>query len=69
MPHDHHDHDHDHSHSLLPSDPELRVRALESILVNKGLVDPETLNTLIDTYENKVGPKNGARVVGGRRFS
>ncbi|MGE4612511.1 MAG: nitrile hydratase subunit alpha [Paracoccaceae bacterium] len=63
MPHDHHDHDHDHSHSLLPSDPELRVRALESILVNKGLVDPETLNTLIDTYENKIGPKNGARVV------
>lgn len=63
MPHDHHDHDHDHSHSLLPSDPELRVRALESILINKGLVDPETLNTLIDTYENKIGPKNGSRVV------
>ncbi len=59
MPHD----GHDHSHSLLPSDPELRVRALESILVNKGLVDPAALNVLIDTYENKIGPKNGARVV------
>lgn len=59
MPHD----GHDHAHSLLPSDPELRVRALESILVNKGLVDPKTLNTLIDTYENQIGPKNGARVV------
>ena len=59
MPHD----GHDHTHSLLPSDPELRVRALESILVNKGLVDPKTLNTLIDTYENQIGPKNGARVV------
>lgn len=61
MPHDHSDHDH--PHSLLPSDPELRVRALESLLVNKGLVSPETLSTLIDTYENKIGPKNGARVV------
>ena len=59
MPHD----GHDHPHSLLPSDPELRVRALESILVNKGLVDPAALNVLIDTYENKIGPKNGARVV------
>jgi len=61
MPHDHHDHDH--PHSLLPSDPELRVRALESILVEKSLVDPAALNALIDTYENKIGPRNGARVV------
>lgn len=59
MPHDHSDH----SHSLLPSDPELRVRALESLLVEKGLVDPAALNALIDTYENKIGPKNGAQVV------
>ncbi len=59
MPHD----GHDHPHSLLPSDPELRVRALETILVNKGLVDPAALSALIDTYENKIGPKNGARVV------
>jgi len=58
-----HDHDHDHPHSLLPSDPELRVRALESILVEKGLVEPAALNALIDTYENDIGPRNGAEVV------
>jgi nitrile hydratase subunit alpha len=58
-----HDHASDHPHSLLPSDPELRVRALESILVEKGLVDPTALSALIDTYENQVGPRNGARVV------
>lgn len=57
MPHD------DTPHSHLPSDPELRVRALESILVEKGLIDPEALNILIDTYENDIGPQNGARVV------
>lgn len=56
-------HDHDHPHSLLPSDPELRVRALESILVEKGLVDPAALNELIDIYQNKIGPQNGAAVV------
>mgnify|MGYP000604428052 FL=1 len=58
-----HDHAHDHPHSLLPSDPELRVKALESILVEKGLVDPAAIAELIDTYEHKIGPKNGARVV------
>ena len=58
MPDTHHDHDHSHL-----SDTELRVRALESILVEKGYVDPEALNILVDTYEKKVGPKNGARVV------
>ena len=46
-----------------PSDIELRVRALESLLVDKGLVDPATLDALIDTYEHKIGPQNGARVV------
>ena len=56
-------HDHAEPHSLLPSDPELRARALETILVQKGLVDPAALNALIDTYQNKIGPKNGARVV------
>jgi nitrile hydratase len=45
------------------SDVELRVRALESLLTEKGLVDPEALNEIIDTYETKVGPRNGARVV------
>ena len=52
-----------HGHSLLPEDPELRVKALETLLVQKGLVDPNTLNELIDTYENKIGPRNGAKVV------
>jgi nitrile hydratase len=61
---DHHEHDHDHPEpgSSLP-DPDLRVRALESLLVEKGLVDPAALDALIDTYETKVGPRNGARVV------
>ena len=51
---------HDHSHL---SDTELRVRALESLLTEKGLVDPDSLNAIVDTYENKVGPRNGATVV------
>src|ERR1700689_3019812 len=54
---------HDHDQQALPSDPALRVKALESLLVEKGLVDPAALDALIDTYENKVGPRNGARVV------
>jgi nitrile hydratase subunit alpha len=56
-------HEHDHDHQVVPSDPALRVKALESLLVEKGLVDPKALDALIDTYENKVGPRNGARVV------
>ena len=51
---------HDHNHL---SDTELRVRSLESLLVDKGLVDPAALDALIQTYEEKVGPRNGARVV------
>ena len=58
---DHHHH-HDHDHSEL-SDVELRVRALESLLVEKGYVDPDALDELIDTYETKVGPRNGAQVI------
>ena len=58
-----HDHHHDHDHQVVPSDPTLRVKALESLLVEKGLVDPAALDALIDTYEHKVGPRNGARVV------
>ena len=54
---------HDHDHTDPPSDLELRVKALESLLVEKGLVDPAALDALIDTYENKVGPRNGAKVV------
>lgn len=72
MAHDHHhhhhhhqgdgDHDHDHDHAALP-DTVLRTKALESLLTEKGLVDPKALDELIDTYEHRVGPKNGARVV------
>jgi nitrile hydratase len=51
----------------LPSDgslgPPLRVKALESLLVEKGLVDPRALDALIDSYEHKIGPRNGARMV------
>jgi len=54
---------HDHDHSDVPSDLVLRVKALESLLVEKGLVDPAALDVLIDTYETKVGPRNGAKVV------
>src|SRR5271167_4535317 len=57
------EHDHHHGHQAVPSDPTLRVKALESLLVEKGLVDPAALDALIDTYEHKVGPRNGARVV------
>jgi nitrile hydratase len=61
--HDHdHPHDHDHHGSEL-SPMEARVRALESILVEKGYVDPAALDAIIDTYETKIGPRNGARVV------
>ena len=55
--------DHDHDHTAPPSELELRVKALESLLIEKGLVNPETLNEIIDTYEHRVGPRNGAQVV------
>ena len=57
---DHHHHDHDHSEL---SETQLRVRALETILTEKGYIDPAALDLLIETYETKVGPRNGARVV------
>jgi len=57
MPHDGHD------FTEPPPDPALRVKALESLLIEKGLIDPSALDVLIDTYEHKVGPRNGARVV------
>jgi nitrile hydratase len=60
MSHDHHHQDDDHSHL---SEIELRVRALESILVEKGYVDPAAIDALVETYEARVGPRNGARVV------
>ena len=52
-----------HSHSLLPSDPELKVKALETALVKRGLIDPAALDEIIDTYQNKIGPKNGATII------
>jgi len=59
-----HDHDHDHDHGDNRwSQQQLRVKALESLLIDKKLVDPAALEVLIDTYETKVGPRNGARVV------
>jgi nitrile hydratase len=63
------DHDHDdhvaerRDHDAPLSDVELRVRTLESLLVDKGLVDPAVLDEFIDTYETRVGPRNGARIV------
>jgi nitrile hydratase len=66
--HQHHDHDDDdvqehREHGAPLTEVELRVRALESLLVDKGLVDPAALDAIIDTYETKVGPRNGAKVV------
>ena len=61
-----HDHDHGHGHEHgqdVPSETALRVKALESLLIEKGLVDPAALDAIVDTYENKIGPRNGARVV------
>ena len=52
-----------HDHAEVPSEPALRVKALESLLVEKGLVDPAALDVLVDTYEHRVGPRNGAQVV------
>ena len=51
------------AHQTIPSDPALRVKSLESLLVEKGLVDRKAVDALIDTYEHKIGPRNGARVV------
>ena len=57
------EHDHDHDHTDPPSDLELRVKALESLLVEKGFVDRAAIDAFIDTYEHRVGPRNGAKVV------
>jgi nitrile hydratase len=54
---------HDHEHQAVPSDLVLRVKALESLLVEKKLVDPAALDALVDAYEHKIGPRNGAKVV------
>ncbi len=54
---------HDHGKQRIPSDPALRVMALESLLVEKGLVDPQALDALVEAYEHRIGPHNGAKVV------
>jgi nitrile hydratase subunit alpha len=59
---DHH-HQHDHGGQETPGETALRVKALESLLVEKGLVDPVALDAIIDIYEHKIGPRNGARVI------
>jgi nitrile hydratase subunit alpha len=60
---DHDHHDEEGIHQAAPSELALRVTALESLLVEKGLIDPAALDALVDTYEHKIGPRNGARVV------
>jgi nitrile hydratase subunit alpha len=57
-----HDHDHDHDHSEL-DETDLRVRALQTILTQKGYIDPPALDAIVDTYQTRIGPRNGARVV------
>ncbi len=62
--HDHgHHHDHDDPHSLLPSEPALRVKAIESLLVEKGLVDRAAIDEIIEMFSEEIGPQNGAQVV------
>jgi nitrile hydratase len=61
MQHQHDDHDHAHGSEL--TEMQLRVRALETILLEKGYIEPAALEELIETYETKIGPRNGARVV------
>jgi nitrile hydratase subunit alpha len=56
------DHRH-HDHQIVPTDIALRVKALESLLIEKGMVDPAALDAVVDAYERKIGPRNGARVV------
>ena len=60
MPHDHHDDD---PHSLLPPDPQLQVKALETLLSEKGLIDRAALDAIIDVYQNQIGPQIGAEIV------
>jgi len=61
MPHDYHDEAH--AHALLPSEPALRVKALETILTRKGLIDPAAVDAIIDIYEHQIGPRIGAGLV------
>ena len=57
------DHDHHHDHHHVPADVALRVKALETALARRGYIQTETLDAIVDTFENRVGPQNGARLV------
>ena len=61
-------HIHPHLHSLVPSEPALRVKALESLLVEKGLLTSEAVDAWVEVYQDEIGPKNGARVVARARI-
>lgn len=61
--HHHHHHDHDHDHDNSYSDMQARVKALETLLTQKGLIDPLAIDRIVETYETKIGPRNGAQVV------
>jgi nitrile hydratase subunit alpha len=65
--HDHHghdhEHDHDHDHGSELSEMQLRVRALETVLTEKGYIDPAAIDRIIEAYETKIGPHNGARII------
>jgi nitrile hydratase len=61
--HEGHDHHHHHDHDNSYSDMQARVRALETLLTEKGLIDPAAIDAIVETYETKVGPRNGAQVV------
>ena len=54
---------HDHAHNAPPSETAMRVKALETLLTEKGLLDPAAIDTLVETYETRIGPRNGAKVV------
>jgi nitrile hydratase subunit alpha len=56
-------HEHEQPHALLPSEPALRVRAIETLLVDKGLVEPAAIDAFVDAFSNRIGPQNGARVI------
>jgi nitrile hydratase len=58
-----HEQEHEHDHQVVPADIALRVKAIESLLVDKGLVDRAALDLVVDAFETKIGPRNGARVV------
>ena len=58
-----HDHDHDHTHGSELSETQLRVRALETVLTEKGYIDPAALDRIVEAYETRIGPRAGARVV------